>query len=248
MRTLRMKRTALMAIVAFAMCLALMPAKVFAADVSVTLGTTDNASAGDEVTARLVVGDNPGISTFAMQLSYDSDYLTYTGAAWNSSLDTDNDGTFLVTESTEDNVPYLNISAVFNENFESNATLVTLQFTVKEAYDTMPVTLENRDITDSSYVSADVSIVVDATAGLSDAEEVAEEEEVESTEESTEIASSGAQETNDGEVADSESSSALDDTPKTGVIDVRFVLVGALIVLVVVAGLCIRFLGKKRAR
>ena len=45
--------------------LAATPVVTYASSINLTLGTTDNARVGDTVTARIVLGNNPGMSTFA---------------------------------------------------------------------------------------------------------------------------------------------------------------------------------------
>ena len=43
--------------------LAATPVVTYASSINLTLGTTDNARVGDTVTARIVLGNNPGLST-----------------------------------------------------------------------------------------------------------------------------------------------------------------------------------------
>ena len=81
---------------AMVLCLCMSPMQVQAANINVTLGTTDNAKAGDTVTARIVLSNNPGISTFAMKLAYDSIYLTYTGATWANSVSSNSNNVQLI--------------------------------------------------------------------------------------------------------------------------------------------------------
>lgn len=144
------------------LCFAFAPVTVKAADINVTLGTTDNARSGDQVTARIVLSNNPGLSTFAMKLAYDGDYLTYTGATW---ADTISNNTNNIQNIAEVQGPALNLSAIFNSTYSNNETIITLHFNVKQNYTTMPVTLSNREMHDSSYNSVTVHTVVDASAG-----------------------------------------------------------------------------------
>lgn len=145
------------------LCFAFAPVTVKAADINVTLGTTDNARSGDQVTARIVLSNNPGLSTFAMKLAYDGDYLTYTGATW---AETISNNTNNIQNIAEVQGPALNLSAIFNSTYSNNETIITLHFNVKQNYTTMPVTLSNREMHDSSYNSVTVHTVVDASAGV----------------------------------------------------------------------------------
>ena len=55
---------------ALMICVVAAPVTTYAASINLTLGTTDNAKVGDTVTARIVLGNNPGLSTFALILAY----------------------------------------------------------------------------------------------------------------------------------------------------------------------------------
>ena len=121
--------------------LAATPVVTYASSINLTLGTTDNARVGDTVTARIVLGNNPGMSTFAVKLAYNRDALTYTGATWASSVTSNSNNVQLISEVTENGGPVLNISSILNQTYSGNETFVTLNFTVKQAYTTMPVTL-----------------------------------------------------------------------------------------------------------
>ena len=150
---------------ALMICVVAAPVTTYAASINLTLGTTDNAKVGDTVTARIVLGNNPGLSTFAVKLAYNSDALTYTGATWASSVSSNTNNVQLISEVTENGGPVLNISSILNQTYTGNETFVTLNFTVKQAYTTMPVTLTVRELTDSSYNTMTVNTVVDANAG-----------------------------------------------------------------------------------
>ena len=158
------------------LCFALAPMTVKAADINVTLGSTDNARSGDQVTARIILSNNPGLSTFAMKLAYDGDYLTYTGATW---ADTISNNTNNLQNIAEVQGPALNISAIFNSTYSNNETIITLHFNVKQDYTTMPVTLSNREMHDSSYNSVAVHILVDASAGTANPQDTETESESE---------------------------------------------------------------------
>lgn len=240
-----------------------------ASNISVTLGTTDNAKAGDKVTARIVLGDNPGITTFAVKLAYDSDYLTYTGATWANAVSSDSSNVQLISEVTENGGPVLNISSILSSTYSNNETMVTLDFTVREDYTTMPVTLTNREITNSSYGTVTPSVVVDATAGRPNSnndeddeddedpdddedDEVLDdedEEDTEDTEEDSEEENTGGGTDNNKTDSGNKNSSTggkLDRTPKTGAADVRLMLGSAVVVFLAIAGICFGVTRKKR--
>jgi hypothetical protein len=134
---------------------------------TVTVGTTNNAKAGDTVTVRLVGSNNPGISTLGLQLGYDDEYLTYSGAAtWSDTIA--NSGIQMVTATTVDSKPVVNISAVFEKTYTSNENMVTLSFTVKRDYTDMStyLTPSVREVTDTNLKDVTVNWVYDPNAGL----------------------------------------------------------------------------------
>ena len=67
MKKLGMMKTILMMGCALALLFAAVPQPVMAANsqMNLTVGTTNDAKAGDTVTVRLVGSNNPGLSTFA---------------------------------------------------------------------------------------------------------------------------------------------------------------------------------------
>ena len=73
MKKLGMMKTILMMGGALALLFAAVPQPVMAANL--TVGTTNDAKAGDTVTVRLVGSNNPGLSTFAARLAYDDSDL-----------------------------------------------------------------------------------------------------------------------------------------------------------------------------
>lgn len=233
-------------------------------NIDITLGTTDNARSGDTVTARILLGNNPGISTFAVRLAYDSNVLTYTGAEWAESVEENSSNVQLISEVTEDGGPVLNISSILGSTYSGNETIVTLQFTARQNYTTMPVTLTNREITDSSYAPVTANIVVDASAGLTndsnnnDDDDDDDDSESESESQSNNSENNNSQNNNnssgnnnsgnkDNSSKDKTESGKLDKTPKTGATDIRYLLGGAIVLFLGVAVICIRVLGKKRS-
>lgn len=256
------------------LCFAFAPVTVKAADINVTLGTTDNARSGDQVTARIVLSNNPGLSTFAMKLAYDGDYLTYTGATW---ADTISNNTNNIQNIAEVQGPALNISAIFNSTYSNNETIITLHFNVKQNYTTMPVTLSNREMHDSSYNSVTVHTVVDASAGAERPQDTETESESETGGNNSQSGNnnnsqggnnnsqSGNNNNSQGGNNNSQGGSNnnsqggnnnnsqggstkpnLDHTPKTGTRDIRYVLGGAIVLFLVVAAVCVKVLRKKR--
>lgn len=246
-------------------------------NIDVTLGTTDNARSGDTVTARILLGNNPGISTFAVRLAYDSNALSYTGATWADSVEENSSNVQLISEVTEDGGQVLNISSILGSTYTNNETIVTLRFTARQDYTTMPVTLTNREITDSSYAPVTANIVVDASAGLTnddredndsedgdseddnsedddsedgdsedDNSEGAGDDDSEDSESGTNPDSDRDNSSNTDKDKDTDKAGKLDKTPKTGATDIRFLLGSVIVVFLVVAGICIRVLGKKR--
>jgi hypothetical protein len=134
---------------------------------TITVGTTNSAKAGDTVTVRLVGSNNPGLSTLGVQLGYDDEYLTYSGAAtWSDTIA--NSGIQMVTATTVDSKPVVNISAVFEKTYTSNENMVTLSFTVKRDYTDMStyLTPSVREVTDSNLKDVTVNWVYDPNAGL----------------------------------------------------------------------------------
>ena len=77
MKKLGMMKTILMMGCALALLFAAVPQPVMAANsqMNLTVGTTNDAKAGDTVTVRLVGSNNPGLSTFAARLAYDDSDL-----------------------------------------------------------------------------------------------------------------------------------------------------------------------------
>jgi hypothetical protein len=134
---------------------------------TITVGTANNAKAGDTVNVRLVGSNNPGISTFGVRLGYDEEYLTYTGTySWSNTILSN--GMQMVNATTVDSKPVVNISAVFSNTYTSNETMVTLSFTVKRDYTDMSTYLTPavREVTDANLEDVTVNWVYDPNAGL----------------------------------------------------------------------------------
>lgn len=251
----------------------IMPGSVFAANMNLTVGTSDNAKAGDNVTVRLVVGNNPGISTFAAKVAYDSDYLTYTGAAWSNTVSSDTGNVQLISEVQENGKPALNISAILSKTYSSNETIATLNFTVKKEYTTMPITATVREVNDANFDPVTVTPVVDANAGKQSSQNSSqnnsenssqnnsqsnsqnndqENSQVSSTDNSKNENASVDKNTSDKKDSTKEKEKEkekdkeqIDKTPKTGTVDLRLVFGTLIVVFLAVAGICIKVLGKK---
>jgi len=260
---------------AMIVCLGQMPMDVYAASLNVTLGTTDNAKAGDTVTARIVLSNNPGLSTFAMKLTYDNNYLTYNGATWANSISSNNSNVQLISEVTEDGKPALNISSILGAVYSNNETMVTLNFTVRQDYATMPVTLTNRAITESSagFPEVTVSIVVDAKAGLPNqpSTESQSQSQSQSQNDSQNNSQNASQNSSQNTTANNNNNNntdnntnnntnnnnntannnnnagnKLDKTPTTGASDIRYVLGGVIVLFLAVSAICVKVLRKKK--
>ena len=160
-------KTILMMGCALALLFAAVPQPVMAANsqMNLTVGTTNDAKAGDTVTVRLVGSNNPGLSTFAARLAYDDSDLEYVGTTWANTISSDSGNIELVSPVTENNQQALNLSAILNKTYSQNETIATVTFKAKNAYTTMPVTLTVREVTDASYNPVTVTTVVDASAG-----------------------------------------------------------------------------------
>ena len=256
------------------------PQPVQAANMNLTVGTTDNAKNGDTVTVRVIGSNNPGISTFATQLEYDTNYLTYTGATWANAISSNTSNVELISQTTENGKQVLNISAVFAETYSNNETIVTLNFTARQNYTTMPITLRVREITDSSFQGVTVATpVVDATAGQTQTTSQSNSQNS-SQNNSQNSSQNNSQTDNDDSEADgvddsdtgdsgddnsgkknsakkdgtkkdsakksSKDKKSVDETPKTGTVDIRLILGGFVVIFLVISGICIKVLGKKR--
>ena len=250
-----------------------LPQKVSAANsqMNLSVGTTDNAAAGDTVTVRLVGSNNPGLSTFATKLAYDSADLEYVKTSWAKSITADSSNIEMVSPVTENNNPVLNISAIFSSTYSNNETIATVTFKAKRAYTTMPVTLSVREVTDSNYNPVTVATVVDATAGqtASESKTTEDTQDADDTEdvvinaddtETDNAASTGKKKNNtkkknnsskpQNTVKNSSSTTSgtdkTDATPKTGAVDLRMVFGIAVVVFLGIAVVCMRVLGKKK--
>ena len=129
MKKLGMMKTILMMGCALALLFAAVPQPVMAANsqMNLTVGTTNDAKAGDTVTVRLVGSNNPGLSTFAARLAYDDSDLEYVGTTWANTISSDSGNIELVSPVTENNQQALNLSAILNKTYSQNENIATEQ-------------------------------------------------------------------------------------------------------------------------
>ena len=273
-------KTILMMGCALALLFAAVPQPVMAANsqMNLTVGTTNDAKAGDTVTVRLVGSNNPGLSTFAARLAYDDSDLEYVGTTWANTISSDSGNIELVSPVTENNQQALNLSAILNKTYSQNETIATVTFKAKNAYTTMPVTLTVREVTDASYNPVTVTTVVDASAGQTQSQSQSQSQSTSQSQSDSQDDTEYTDDTDDtddtdsyddtDDMQDSQSSSGnthktssnkknnsgntskngnrTDATPKTGAVDLRMVFGAAVIVFLLVAAGCIRFLNKKK--
>lgn len=280
MKKLGMMKTILMMGCALALLFAAVPQPVMAANsqMNLTVGTTNDAKAGDTVTVRLVGSNNPGLSTFAARLAYDDSDLEYVGTTWANTISSDSGNIELVSPVTENNQQALNLSAILNKTYSQNETIATVTFKAKNAYTTMPVTLTVREVTDASYNPVTVTTVVDASAGQTQSQSQSQSQsysqddteytdDIDDTDDTDDTDYTDSYDDTD-DMQDSQSSSGnthktssnkknnsgntskngnrTDATPKTGAVDLRMVFGAAVIVFLLAAAGCIRFLNKKK--
>ena len=286
MKKLGMMKTILMMGCALALLFAAVPQPVMAANsqMNLTVGTTNDAKAGDTVTVRLVGSNNPGLSTFAARLAYDDSDLEYVGTTWANTISSDSGNIELVSPVTENNQQALNLSAILNKTYSQNETIATVTFKAKNAYTTMPVTLTVREVTDASYNPVTVTTVVDASAGQTQSQSQSQstsqsqsdsQDDTEYTDDIDDTDDTDGTDDTDSyddtdDMQDSQSSSGnthktssnkknnsgntskngnrTDATPKTGAVDLRMVFGAAVIVFLLAAAGCIRFLNKKKSK
>ena len=259
-------KTILMMGCALALLFAAVPQPVMAANsqMNLTVGTTNDAKAGDTVTVRLVGSNNPGLSTFAARLAYDDSDLEYVGTTWANTISSDSGNIELVSPVTENNQQALNLSAILNKTYSQNETIATVTFKAKNAYTTMPVTLTVREVTDASYNPVTVTTVVDASAGQTQSQSQSQstsqsqsdsQDDTEYTDDTDDTQDSQRSSGNTHKTSSnkknnsgntSKNGNRTDATPKTGAVDLRMVFGAAVIVFLLVAAGCIRFLNKKK--
>lgn len=156
-----MKKKAINLVVA-ALCLILLfPQRVWGADVNITYQTKETAKAGDKVNVEIDVSGNKPITTLGLRLTYDSDKLTYESESWSQGIKDVNAMT-LVSDVESNGGKVLNISMISDAGYQADGNLVTLTFTAKGDYATVPVELVLRDVTDKDMqdISASTSVTL----------------------------------------------------------------------------------------
>lgn len=133
--------------------------------ITLVYGTTDNARAGDNVSVRIVVQDNPTISTFAVAVGYDPNYLSYTSTTFSSNANNGSNIGMASDVAGDNNRRTVNVSCILGQNYQANEVIATVNFTVRQAYTTMPVTPSAREITDANYRPITVSERIENGAG-----------------------------------------------------------------------------------
>ena len=103
---------------------------------------SSNAVKGEPVYVSIQLENNPELTTLGLALNYDSSILTYKSSTWN--------GAFSGSDMTmaSDTGGTVNISAVCDDAYTSDGTVVTVCFSAIKESETVPVTLELRDLTD----------------------------------------------------------------------------------------------------
>lgn len=248
---------------------------VSAADVEMKMNTTASANAGDTVYAQIVLNGNPGISTLGVRMPYDDEVLTYEGETWHSDISSNSRNMSLVSNIEENGKQILNISTILDSTYKtSGEAIVTVKFTAKQSFSSMPVELEARDVTDADYANVTVKIsngtisgntsgsnnennnssesdTKDSESETKDSENQSESESSEkdnSSESKDNSANNDSGKTNSGNNNSGKTNSGnsnLDQTFKTGAVDVRVVLGVIAVVLVGVAAVCIKVLRKR---
>lgn len=230
---------------------------VSAAEVEMQMKTTASAQAGDTVYAQVILNGNPGISTMGIRMTYDDSVLTYEGETWHSDISGNSRNMSLVSDIEENGENILNISTILDSTYTvSGEAIVTVKFTAKQSFTSMPVTLESRDVTDGNYANVTVKIVKGTiSSGSSDDQSTSSETDTNDSQTQT-----GANDSQTGNGSGSGSgnnsgtgnsgstnsgNSNLDKTFKTGAVDIRIVLGIIAVVLVGGAAICIKVLRKR---
>ena len=130
---------------------------VSAATAQMVVNTTASANAGDTVYAQIVLNNNPGICTICIAMTYDSEVLTYEGATWNSEISSGNGSMPLISNLEDESL--LNISSIMSTPYKvSGEALVTIKFTAKQSFSSMPIEIEIRDVTDADENNVEITL------------------------------------------------------------------------------------------
>ena len=98
---------------------------------------------GDKVAVSVSIHNNPQISTLGMALNYDNSILQYQSSFWS--------GNFSESDMTmaSDMGDAVNLSAVCDESYSADGTIVTVYFLVSRDAEAVPVSLVLRDMSDA---------------------------------------------------------------------------------------------------
>lgn len=107
--------------------------------------SADNASIrqGDYVSISIGLKNNPQISTLGMSLNYDSSILKYDSSSWSESF---SGSDMTMASDTGDAV---NLSAVCDDSYSADGTVVTVRFLASKNASSIPVRLVLRDMADA---------------------------------------------------------------------------------------------------
>lgn len=109
-----------------------------------------DVSEGGYVNISVNLSGNPSISTIGAALAYDSSVLRYESASWNSVFSGSD------MKMASDTGSEVNLSAVCDNSYSANGTVVTVRFQAVSDSSSIPVTLSLRDMAD-----ADLAAVTD---------------------------------------------------------------------------------------
>ena len=228
---------------------------VSAAEVEIVMKNTPSANTGDTVYAQVILNGNPGISTMGIRMTYDADVLTYEGETWHKQISDNSRNMSLVSDIEEGGENILNISTILDSTYKvSGEAIVTVKFTAKQSFSSMPVTLEARDVTDGNYENVTVKIAK-GTISSDSSDDKNSSSESQANDSESQTGTSSSQQTGNSSVSGSNNNSGagtsgssnsgnsnLDNTFKTGAVDIRIVLGALAVVLVGVAAVCIKVL------
>lgn len=269
---------------------------VHAATAQMVVNTTASANAGDTVYAQIVLNNNPGICTIGIAMNYDDEVLTYEGAQWNTEITSGSGSMPLISNLEDENL--LNISSIMSTPYDvSGEALVTIKFTAKQSFSSMPIEVEVRDVSDAEEEDVEITLSKGTLAnnsgndsngddnssdnGSNDSENQGGSNSSENDNSgnngdnnsgadnsgnagdansgttgndnsnnsnnagSNNSGNTGSNSSNNSNSSDNSTNNNLDKTFKTGAVDVRIVLGVIAVVLLGVAGVCIKVLRKR---
>ncbi len=118
---------------------------VYAATPSLSASAdTGSVAAGDYVNVNVELGSNPSISTLGAALGYDSSVLKYDSTQWNSGFSGSD------MQMASDTGSEVNLSVVCDNSYSADGTVATVRFQAVKDTDSIPVTLQLRDMADAN--------------------------------------------------------------------------------------------------